>query len=206
MSMYTFKQLQDQVQDQLARFNMTNDIKMFINESYVAIVGNNWKHYVTEKSVNFNTVASTRTYALSTIASDIWFVKSLRDTTNKRKLAKHSWRSFEKTVENESTPSRYDRFGSDIILDPTPDAIVTIRMRYGAMVTLLSADADVPITDHNLDEEIKAGAVWRGFQHLREFDKAKEIITLHPLTILPPQFPQDLEQEDLDFGLEPEEF
>lgn len=68
-------------------------------------------------------------------------------------------------------PTGYYREGSKIRLDPVPDDIYTVTIKYWTVLDDLDA-ADTPAIPQSWHEIILFGAIWRGFQRLRDFEAA----------------------------------
>ena len=140
------------------RSDITARAKQWVNQAQFSIA-TSYRFFELEVSVTGSTTSSTRTYSLP---SDLRVILSIRDTTNSRKLNKSDWRTFDKVSQTTGQPSRYDRFGSSIELDPTPDDTYGLSLRYLKRVASMTNDTDEPILPDEWIEAIILRACWIG--------------------------------------------
>lgn len=99
-----------------------------------------WRHVELEKRVDFNTVNAQRVYTLANMgASDLRAIISMRNNTTPRRLA-HSdvIRNDGITESSGSAVVRYARYADAVELDPTPNNVQSIRLRYRKRVAALT--------------------------------------------------------------------
>ena len=142
------------------------------NEGKEQARGGKWQELTKEAS--FNTVSSTESYALSTIASDFLYLlnNTMYDRTNDWKitgvLTPQQWQSAK--VDNVASPYSCFRIrGGNILLYPTPTDERTIYFEYVSKNWLTDstganyydswhADTDVSLIDEHI---ILLGVIWR---------------------------------------------
>src|SRR3990167_2717073 len=159
MSYMDFGEIYGEVMSRLGnRSDITARAKQWVNQAQFSIA-TSYRFFELEVSVTGSTTSSTRTYSLP---SDLRVILSIRDTTNSRKLNKSDWRTFDKVSQTTGQPSRYDRFGSSIELDPTPDDTYGLSLRYLKRVASMTNDTDEPILPDEWIEAIILRACWIG--------------------------------------------
>lgn len=159
MSYMDFGEIYGEVISRLGnRSDITARAKQWVNQAQFSIA-TSYRFFELEVSVTGSTTSSTRTYSLP---SDLRVILSIRDTTNSRKLNKSDWRTFDKVSQTTGQPSRYDRFGSSIELDPTPDDTYGLSLRYLKRVASMTNDTDEPILPDEWIEAIILRACWIG--------------------------------------------
>jgi hypothetical protein len=122
-----------------------------------------------DMTISFATTAHDEDYLLTTIATDFMFPISLRDLTNNMPLRQRDVRWYDRNKSlTEGKPRVYINYGGYILLDPTPDANYTIRMRYRKKVDTVALvnPADVPVIGAQWHEALVLGASYRGFRSL----------------------------------------
>jgi len=105
--------------------------------------------------------------------SNMVFPISLRDKTNNRPLLFRGirWYDRHKSISN-GQPRVYARYGEKIYLDPTPDAIYIIQIRFRAKVAvdvLVEAKA-IPVIAPEFHEILEFMATYRGAMSLNRGD------------------------------------
>lgn len=114
-------------------------------------------------------------------ATDLKFILSLRDTTNKRKINPATFRYIDTLSDNNTVPQRYCRFGASLLFDGTPSSPIAYKLRYKRKIvepifTASSSGAvNSPDTPDEWDEVIRLLGVARGFEALFEPDNASRI-------------------------------
>lgn len=118
--------------------------KEFVNRVYLEMALQ-YDFYENQKTdTGSATVASTATVAVPTGARRILTV---RDTSNKIKLKKRDidwYEDQDQSSDAEGAPEYWLRYGTNIILWPTPDDAYNLQIRYKTLPTALSADGDEP--------------------------------------------------------------
>lgn len=132
-----------------------------------------------QSSTTFNTVASTASYALSTIAADLQQLTSLRITSpdnNERWLQPMTAEDFDRfiadpTSESEGAPEKYYLWDNTVYLYPIPDDAYTIAVRYIKTPTTVASD-DQPDIPEEYQEILTLGTLYRAMQINDNFDQA----------------------------------
>ena len=103
------------------------------------------------------TVADTQAVALSAFTTTPRVVMSVFDQTNKKRLRRREFDwldSQDFSSGKEEAPQYWVRWGSDILLHPTPDAIYTLRFRFVFVPDDMSTGASVPVIPEDWHEVI----------------------------------------------------
>lgn len=153
------------------RSDITARVPQWLNDSYFELLlSPRFSFYELDASTTLTTTASTRTYSLSSV-SDLWFILSLRDTTNVRRLRRANVRDFDEIQHTEGQPTRYARFGSSLEFDPTPDGTYTLTLRYRKRPPELASGSS-PLIAREWDEVLIALAVLKGREALEQTEQA----------------------------------
>lgn len=181
MSFMNFGNVYGEVINRLGnRSDITSRAKQWVNQAHFSI-GTSYKFYELEVKATSSTSASVRSYSLPT---DLRVILSLRDTSNNRKLNLGDWRTFDKLNQVTGKPSRYIRFGSTFELDPTPDAIYNLSLRYLKRLASLLNDSDDFILPDEWIEAIILRACWIGSTSLQMFESANIFKSEYELYIM----------------------
>lgn len=131
------------------------------------------------------TVASTKTYPLETGTNNLGLTSVARidsivlnDSENSRKLECWIFRKFDKWYprpENFSTgrPSIYTRWGNNIVLFKIPNAVYTLKIRYGRFPTALTSDSQLHDFGEDKDQLLITAGVMETYLALEEYNDAK---------------------------------
>lgn len=123
-----------------------------INSTFVLAAVNEGYHTVertalwkwSEAETTFNTVASQREYAESTIASDMMTVQHIWDDTLQTDLTfldeRQRYHSYGQSVTG--VPESWSRWAGNVILHPTPSAVRTLTVRYYAQWSDLTVSTE----------------------------------------------------------------
>lgn len=141
--------------------------KEFINRMYLQLARSYRFYELDLTDTSKSTVAGTATVAVPTGTREII---SIRDTTNKIKLIKRDIEWYEgqdQSSDAQGVPEFYLRYGSNIVLWPTPDGAYALQIRYLKLPDELSDDADVPVYPEDWHEVIvllatSRAAYWLG--------------------------------------------
>lgn len=154
--MATFKVLQDEVLEILGHVAPSPTaplrvrVKFYLNRAYLdAAYRFNFEEMHAEET--FPTVSGVDRY---TIASTVHSITDLRDQTNNKVMKRVDIRAYDRMTRSTGIPFRYTRWGDCLILDPKPNVVVTMLVRYIRVLTELSADADVAILSRDWDYAI----------------------------------------------------
>lgn len=117
------------------RSDISSRVERWIAYAYFELLLNpRFSFFELDKSVLFNTVIGQATYTIGTDIlvnqTNFWFILDLTDTTNAFHLARSHFQVLDRVSSTNGQPVRYYRFGMGVVLDPTPDNIYTIQMRY----------------------------------------------------------------------------
>lgn len=120
----------------------------FLNEAMQTILSQSdaWPFLETEGTLAV--VAATHTYGLTSIASDIASIMSIKGIDPDRQLRGYERRDFDRWFpdldESTGRPSRYMVWGDEIVLHPTPSENETLTIAYYKTVSDLSSDSQSP--------------------------------------------------------------
>jgi hypothetical protein len=129
-----------------------------------------------EKTATFSTVAGTRSY---NVPGSFEALRQLSihdpDDGAINVLARDSIYSSEEERETSSDaqgrPERYFRDGGLFRLDPVPDKVYTLTIKYWTTLSDLdNSPTSDPLIPRSWHEIIVFGAIWRGFLQLRDFE------------------------------------
>ena len=143
----------------------------WLNDGYFELLlSPRFSFYELDASTTFVTVDGTRTYSLAA-TTDLWFLLTVRDTTSTRRLRQAHVREFDEIQHVEGPPSRYARFANTLELDPTPDAVYTIQLRYRKRPAELVLGG-THVLGREWDEVLVALAVLKGREALEQTEQA----------------------------------
>jgi hypothetical protein len=157
----------------IARLGNRGDIAArsvtWINDAYFEILMNpRFTFFELDSAQIAATTIGQRTYSLP---ADLWFILSLRDNTNNIKLQRTHTMVLDKIAPTSGQPVRYARFGLAVELDPTPNGVFTLQLRYRKRVTELAPGGSM-IIPREWDEPVTVLAVVKGFEALDNKEKA----------------------------------
>lgn len=150
----------------------------------------------------FNTVNTIAEYTLSdVIAGDnLWYIVDVRDNTNNRIINQRFIKDYDRLVVTSGQPVRYYRFGDSLFLDPTPNAIYEISIRYKIRPQDL-VSAGIALIEREWDEILVVMTVIKGLQAFKQWDEANaQKAYLEQLLVVRRDMPM-LDLGDADFGL-----
>jgi hypothetical protein len=146
-----------------------------INRHYRRLVSLPGLQHLRDTTTTFPSVSGQAEYQIASVAK----IKRIWDTANRRYLepmtmAQYRQLSPEAITDNTGTPlfwvwesmsgSSSPKF--DLYLYPTPDAILTYTADVTSVLTLLSADADVPILPLDFHDLLFLGALVDEYRHM----------------------------------------
>jgi hypothetical protein len=79
--------------------------------------------------------------------------------------------NYDDDVDEYGQPVRYYRYGSGIVLNPTPDAVYNVNVSYLITLADLSNTNEYPPVPQSWHEVILYGAVWRGFMRMGDYNR-----------------------------------
>lgn len=124
---------------------------------------------VLDLTATFATTNTDEDYLISSIATDFMFPIALRDLTNNQPLRQRDIRWYERNKSTETgRPLVYVVYGGYFYLDPTPDGVYSIRLRFRKKVdsVALVNPTDIPVIASEWHECLELGATYRGFRSL----------------------------------------
>jgi hypothetical protein len=151
------------------RTDIDTRVDIWINDAYFELLlGPLYAFHEIEKQATAQTIDTLRAYDLP---SDLWFILSIRDDTNNRKLRRSHWSSFDKRSASSGIPNRYARFADTVELDPTPDDAYDLIIRYRIRPDELSSTV-APVTGREWDELITVLSTAKGWEALEQQERA----------------------------------
>ena len=146
-----------------------------INRHYRRLASLPGLQHLRDTTTTFPSVAGQAEYQIASVAK----IKRIWDTTNRRYLVPMSMAQYrelspEAITDNQGTPEFWiweSMSGSsspkfDLYLYRTPSAVVTYTCDITSVLTLLSADADVPILPLDFHDLLFLGALEDEYRHL----------------------------------------
>lgn len=176
---YTANDIIGRVQTRLKDSSISTSVLLQLLNDTNREVCNRYMLDFMQSSTTFNTVASTASYALSTIAADLQQLTSLRITSpdnNERWLQPMTAEDFDRfiadpTSESEGSPEKYYLWDNTVYLYPIPDDAYTIAVRYIKTPTTVASD-DQPDIPEEYQEILTLGTLYRAMQINDNFDQA----------------------------------
>lgn len=151
------------------RSDLDARIPNWLNWAYYEILMTpRFSFYELDKQVTTQTINTLRAYDLP---DDCWFILSVRDDTNERKLDRKHWQVFDKIAHTPGQPNRYAHFANTIELDPTPDDEYDIILRYRKRPIEIVSDSS-PIIGAEWDEVLVRLTIVKGLESLEQPEKA----------------------------------
>lgn len=186
------------------RTDIATRVGRWINYAYFELLLNpTYSFFELDKSTTFSTVASTRSYDIVTPNPDLWFILIMRDATNQRRVRRASWKTFDESTITTGQPTRYARFGTSVELDPTPDAVYSILMRYRRRPIDLVSGSNMDGLGTEWEEPIVTLASVKGFEALKLSEDAASQRTLLVSMLQSRQDVPMLEDDDAEFTIQP---
>lgn len=176
---YTANDIIGRVQTRLKDSSISTSVLLQLLNDTNREVCNRYMLDFMQSSTTFNTVASTASYALSTIAADLQQLTSLRITSpdnNERWLQPMTAEDFDRfiadpTSESEGAPEKYYLWNDTVYLYPIPDDAYTIAVRYIKTPTTVES-GDQPDIPEEYQEILTLGTLYRAMQINDNFDQA----------------------------------
>lgn len=176
---YTANDIIGRVQTRLKDSSISTSVLLQLLNDTNREVCNRYMLDFMQSSTTFNTVASTASYALSTIAADLQQLTSLRITSpdnNERWLQPMTAEDFDRfiadpTSESEGSPEKYYLWNDTVYLYPIPDDAYTIAVRYIKTPTTVES-GDQPDIPEEYQEILTLGTLYRAMQINDNFDQA----------------------------------
>ena len=176
---YTCSDIISQITARLKDASISNGtLLQFINDANREVC-NRYQWDFLQETTTFDTVASTNQYALSSIASDLQKLVSLRITSptdSEQWLTPLTAEQFDRynatpANDSEGVPTYYYLWENVVYVYPTPDDAYTISVRYIKTPTTLES-ADQPDIPEEFQEVVMLGALYRAMQTNDNFDQS----------------------------------
>lgn len=175
-------------------------ITTWVNDAYFELLlSPKYRFYELERSASLNTEIGIIAYDLP---GDLWHILNLRDETNGREIRKDDWINLDRRRNTSGTPNRYTRFGTTIELDPTPDAVITIILRYKIRPSELSAGSTLLI-GREWDEVVTTMATVKGFDAFEQTQQAMQQRQLLEAILAPRADLAELEDQAAEVAIQP---
>lgn len=176
---YTANDIIGRVQTRLKDSSISTSVLLQLLNDTNREVCNRYMLDFMQSSTTFNTVDSTASYALSTIAADLQQLTSLRITSpdnNERWLQPMTAEDFDRFIadpasESEGSPEKYYLWDNTVYLYPIPDDAYTIAVRYIKTPTTVES-GDQPDIPEEYQEILTLGTLYRAMQINDNFDQA----------------------------------
>lgn len=206
--MITFDQVVTEVTSRLGnRADIGTRIGRWINYAFFEILMSpRFSFLELDKVVTFSTVPGTPIYSIKSKAADLWFIQNVRDNSNQRRIRQIHWQVVDDIQQTTGQPTRYAVHGDSLILDPIPDNVYTVQLRYR------TRPVDV-VTGGPVGQFVGLGTEWeepivvlsyiKGCEALEQSEKAQGQRSLIEGLLAMRQDVPMLEDEDSDYGVMP---
>lgn len=170
--MSTFNEIRSEVKRRIGnRTDVEDRLGTWINDAYFDLLMEpEYSFHELDRQGLIITESGKREYSLN-VFPDLWFILGVRDNTTEREVLRVHWKTFDRRAHTEGAPTRYTRFGSDIIFDPTPDGIYNILLRYRNRVNEMVAGTS-PVIPREWHSMLTHLAVVKAYEGLEQFEKA----------------------------------
>lgn len=202
MARRTWAQIKSEaILDLKNRTDIGTRVENWLREAFLE-VAYGYRFHELEGTATFTLLsANEKTFAAMGV-TDLKFILSLRDTTNKRRIIPASFRYLDNLADNVTVPRYYCRFASGLLFDGSPSTSVSYRMRYKRKVTEPVYAGDVyPDTPEEWDEVIRLLAVSRGHHALHEADNAATVEQRAQRLIARLPVDEEVDAEDAVLGI-----
>jgi len=199
--MASFDVIKSEVKKRLGnRTDIDDRLNIWINDAYFELLMEpEYTFYELDTMDYVVTVANQRIYDLSPIAG-LWFILMLRDETNAREVRKTSIKVLDRAAYTTGQPSKYARFADTLELDPTPDGIYTLKLRYRRRPNILTSGA-YPLLNREWDEVLVVLSTIKGYEGLEQPEKAGAARNLLGPLLDKRKDMEVLEDEDSEIGI-----
>lgn len=199
--MATFDAIKNEVKKRLGnRQDIDDRLNMWINDAYFELLMEPEYTFFELDTIHlFDTEADRREYDLSLVAQ-LWFILMVRDLTNEREIRKTSVKYLDRISLTTGQPIRYARFADTLILDPTPDDVYSIRIRFRYRPNEL-VSGEMPLINREWDEVIVGLSTIKGYEALEQPEKAAAARNLLQPLLDMRKDQEVLEDEDSEIGV-----
>jgi hypothetical protein len=155
------------------RTDLTAAMRNFALDQAYYHVASMFKHPELE-GIDTPTLADNAT-SFTMDATDVWWITSVRDTTNERPVHPMSRETDQAlTTKPDGAPSRYVYYNETLYVDRKADGAVAMAVDYYQRPAELGGSSTSAL-DHVFDEVILMMAAKFAFIKVRDFDESKEI-------------------------------
>lgn len=199
--MATFDVIKAEVKKRLGnRQDIDERLNVWINDAYFELLMEpEFTFYELDFEFTIVTVADQRAYDLSGVNA-LWFILMMRDTTNEREVRKTSVKVIDRLATTTGQPNRYARFANTILLDPIPDDVYSLNVRYRLRPNELITGTS-PVIGREWDEILVVLSTVKGYEALEQPEKAGAARTLLNPLIDGRKDQEILEDEDSEMGI-----
>ena len=162
------------------RSDITSRVERWINYAFFELLLNpRFSFFELDQSIQFQTVAGQVGYLVGTdifiTKEQFWFILDIQDVTNQRHLSRSHYQVLDRVSSTTGQPVRYYRFGMGVFLDPTPDAVYLLRMRFRQRpADLTQSSQSIFGLQTEWEEPLIVLATIKGFEALDQRQKAQE--------------------------------
>jgi hypothetical protein len=194
--MGSYNDIETEVKSRLGeRTDIDARLVTWINDAYFELMlSPRFRFYELEKQATMQTINTLAAYDLPT---DLWFILDIRDFDNGTKLRLGHWSQFDKTSVTYGRPVRYAHFADTVELDPVPDDVYDMILRYKYRPPELSEGSST-VLPREWDELIVALATQKGWEALENTDKAvvaAQLVERLVRTHLDAEYLEDMDSE-----------
>lgn len=159
----TFAEMYGEVQSYLPESGIdATTAKKYVNRAYLQMAMS-FQFYGVETKTTFNTAAADNDYDIGTVAVGAKDIVAIYNNTQDYPLVQRDIVWWEATLEDPTTvtgePTDWVRYGDDILLYPTPDAIYEMNIRYKTNPAEMTTDGESPVFPEEWHEAIVLSAM-----------------------------------------------
>lgn len=183
------------------RLGIDGRILTWLNYAYFELLcAPRFSFYELDAVATIPTVANTQSYNLVSAAPDFWFIMNIRDNTNQRIVQRRYIKDVDRVYATTGQPVHYARFQNTIVLDPTPDAVYQLLLRYRKRPALLGASDSLAI-QIEWDEILVVSTLLKGLQAFKLLEEAAAQKQYYEQLMAAKVDAVVLEEPDEDFGI-----
>lgn len=149
-----------------------------------------------DTAVTVPTIAGLRIYSLVSL-TNLWHILGMLDETNEREVRRWSWKAFDQIRRTTGQPTKYARFGTNFYLDPTPNGVYNLLLRYRQRPNEL-AEGGSTVTGREWDEPLLHLAAEKGYIGLERHEQAMKQRQLYEASMARRETVPELEDEDAE--------
>ena len=160
------------------RTDLASRIGRWLNYAYAELLLNpRFSFHELDLVATFNTVIGQKDYFLPDYGLtnvNFWFILNLRDNTNELHLTKTHYQVIDRIQQVAGRPNRYYRFNNSITLDPIPDGVYLMQLRYRSRPPELTGGTGFSELGFEWEEPLVVLSTVKGWEALDNRDKAAE--------------------------------